>query len=350
MRISYFAACLALAATIAYPAAAAETAAGWLRGPTPEDLLTVWPRDAYKKGYGGKAVIACQVSVQGGLRECAVESESPAGAGFGSAAIALSPQFVMKPATRDGQPVVGAVRIPVIFPTPEIPTGSLLAGAGFYTNLARVSVSDVPWRAAPTYAEVAAAYPRKAREKQIGGRATLNCRFKADGRIGSCDTATEEPKGQGFATAAKSLAGRFVGPATMADGSSTVGMDTQIPFTFAVEMLNSDKRVMGKPQWRAMPSGADFAKVYPAAAVKAGVQGARVAMLCEVGAEGWLTNCSVETEDPQGLGFDQAALALAGSFQVKTWTPEGLPTIGGKIRLPIRYQAPEPEASQPPNP
>ncbi len=341
MKTPCLAASLALAVVIAYPAAAAETAADWLKGPTPEDLMTVWPHDAFKKGYGGKAVIACLVSLQGGLRECSVESESPAGAGFGSAAIALTPQFVMKPATRDGLPVVSAVRIPVIFPTPEIRTGTLLRGAGFYTNMADVNLSDVPWTTAPTYAEVAAAYPEKAREKQVGGRATLSCSFKAEGRIGSCDTVAEEPKGHGFAIAGRALAKSFVGPSTLADGRSTVGMETQVPFTFAVEMLLPDKRVMGKPQWRAMPSGDEFAKAYPAAAAKAGVRAARVVMLCEVGVEGRLTGCSVETEDPKGFGFDQAALGLAGSFQLKTWTPEGLPTIGGKIR----YQAPQPVAA-----
>jgi len=341
MRTPRLAAGLALALAIAYPAAAAETAVDWLKGPTPEDLMTVWPREALKKGYGGRAVIACQVSLQGALRECSVESESPAGAGFGSAAIALTPQFVMKPATRDGRPVVGAVRIPVIFPTPEISTGTLLRGVGVYTSMAGVNLSDVLWSTAPTYAEVAAAYPEKAREKQIGGRATLSCSFKVGGRLGSCDTVAEEPKGRGFASAGRSLAKSFVGPSTLADGRSTVGMETQIPFTFAVEMLAPDKRVMGKPQWRAMPTGAEFAKAYPAAATKAGVQGARVVMLCQVGAEGRLTGCSVESEDPKGFGFDQAALGLAGSFQLKIWTPEGLPAIGGTIRLPIRYQAPQ---------
>lgn len=341
MKTSCLVLSLALAVAIAGPVAAGETAADWLKGPTPEDLLTVWPRDAYKRGYGGKAIIACQVSVQGALRECAVESESPAGAGFGSAAVALTPQFLMKPATRDGIPVVSAVRIPVIFPTPEVPTGTLLRGAGFYTNMARVSLSDIPWTAAPSYAQVAAAYPEKARAKQVGGRATLSCTFKAGGRIGSCDTVAEEPKGHGFAAAAKSLTGNFVGPTTLSDGSDTAGMDMQIPFTFAVEMLVPDKRVMGKPQWRALPTGSDFAKVYPAAAAAAGIQGARVVMLCEVGAEGRLTGCLVESEDPRGLGFDQAALALATAFQVKTWTAEGLPTVGGKIRLPIRYQPPQ---------
>jgi TonB family protein len=346
MKSVYFAAVLAMTVVVGPHAAAADTAANWLKGPTPEDLLSVWPRDAFKKGYGGKAIIACRVTVEGGLRGCTVESETPAGAGFGGAAIALTPQFLMKPAMRDGVPVVGDVRIPVIFPTPDPPTGSLLRGAGFYTNMARVSLSNVAWSAAPSYAQVAAAYPAKARQKQIGGRATLSCTFKAEGRIGSCDTVTEEPKGYGFASAAKSLAGSFVGPSTMTDGSSTVGLHMQIPFAFSVEMLAHDKRVMGKPQWLELPSGADFARTYPTAAVKAGVQGARVVMLCEVVAQGRLDACVVESEDPSALGFGQAGLALAGLFQVKTWTPEGLPTIGGKIRLPIRYQAPQPPASQ----
>lgn len=333
---------LALAVAIAGPVAAAETATDWLKGPTPEDLMTVWPREALKKGFGGRATIACQVSLQGALRDCSVESETPAGSGFGAAAIALTPQFLMKPATRDGQPVVSAVLIPVIFPTPEIATGTLLRGTGLYTNFARANLSNVPWTAAPTYAEVAAAYPEKARARQVGGRATLSCSFKVEGRVGSCQAVAEEPKGLGFGNAARLLAKSFVGPSTMDDGRSTVGMGTQIPFTFSADMLLPDKRVTGKLEWRAMPSVVDVAKAYPAAAMQAKVQGARVVMLCEVGVDGRLTGCSIESEEPKGFGFDQVALGLAGSFQLSIWSPEGLPTIGAKIRLPVRYQAPAP--------
>ncbi len=31
-------------------------------------------------------------------------------------------------------------------------------------------------------------------------------------------------------------------------------------------------------------------------------------------------------------------MALAKDFQVSVWTPEGLPTVGGLVRVPIRYQ------------
>ena len=323
-------------------AQAADTAADWVRRPTPEDLMAVWPTAAWKSGIGGKAVINCKVSVQGALFDCAVESERPAGAGFGAAAIALTPQLLMKPATRDGQPVVSDVRIPLSFVKPDVPTGTLIPGGeGFYSGRSREVLSNVAWEQAPTYAQVAAAYPKKAREKQLGGRVTLSCAFKAGGKVGACDTLKEEPEGQGLAAAAKSLVGEFRGPSTLPDGRSTVGVITQIPFTFAVEMLDPTKRLIGKPRWAALPKGEDVLAGYPKEAAKAGVRDARVIIVCDVAEGGGLAGCALESEDPGGLGFAASALALAAAFEVRPWTAEGLPTIGGRIRIPIRYALPD---------
>ena len=325
-------------------AAPATTPADWLRQPRSEDLLTVWPAEAWKRGMGGKATIACEISVQGALRACVVESESPSGAGFGAAAIALTPQLLMKPATSDGKPVVSAVRIPVNFPTPDVATGTRLPGVGGFSAMSRTSVSGVSWLTAPTYDDVAAAYPAKARAKQVGGRVTLNCSFKSKGRVGDCDVLAEEPKGEGFGSAAKSLVDQFVGPTELADGGSILGVLTQIPFTFSVEMLDADQRVIGKPQWRALPTGDQFLGGYPPEALTAGVHTAKVVMSCGVGAEGKVENCVTTSEQPAGLGFGAAAVAPSSAFQVTAWTAEGLPTIGGKIRVPIRYEVPETEA------
>ena len=340
MSSLYFPAGLALAVAWTSTALAGPVAteATWLKRPRSEDLLSVWPVEAWDRGMGGKATIVCEVSLHGALRACAVESESPSGSGFGQAAIALTPQLLMKPATMDGKPVVSGVRIPMNFPTPEVATGTRLRGVGGFSELTRKSLSNVSWVTAPTYGDVAAAYPAKARAKQIGGRVTLNCSFKSKGRVGDCDVLAEEPKGEGFGAAAKSLVDQFVGPTERDDGSSILGFSTQIPFTFTADMLDADKRVIGKPQWRSLPTGDQFAGGYPAEAVTAGVSAGRVVMS---GGEGKVENCVATSEQPVGLGFGAAAVALSGAFQVTAWTAEGLPTIGGKIRVPIRYEAPE---------
>lgn len=303
--------------------------------------MAVWPRDAWRAGLGGRAVISCQVSVQGALFGCSVVEESPAGAGFGAAAIALTPQFLLKPEIKDGKPVVSGVRIPVNFKAPPIATGSRIPGdRGQSAGLSRLNLTNVAWTAAPTYGQVAAAYPQKAREGAVGGRATLSCKFKAGGQVGSCDTITEEPKGQGFAGAARGLIPHFVGPEKLADGRSTAGSVTQIAFVFTPEMLDPTKRIIGKPQWAALPSGEDFMVGYPRAAADAGVRQARVVLTCTVGDGGQLTDCALTNEEPPGLGFGPAALALSNSFKVRPWTVEGLPSVGGKIKVPIRYELP----------
>jgi hypothetical protein len=247
----------------------------------------------------------------------------------------------MKPAMRDGKPVVSGVSIPINFVAPRTATGSRIPGQGLYAPLMRQVLSNVSWTQAPTYAQVAAAYPLKAREAQVGGRVTLVCKFKEDGRVGGCDALQEEPKRLGFATTAKTLVGEFRGPTVTSDGKSTVGVMTQIPFTFAVEMLDPETRLIGKPRWTALPKGEDVMAGYPNAAVQAGVRQARVVIACDVAPGGRLSGCASEKEEPAGLGFAASALALANAFEVSRWTAEGLPTVGGRIRVPIRYELPE---------
>lgn len=323
-------------------ASAAETPADWLRRPTPEDLLAVWPTKAMENGVGGQATISCQVSLQGALFDCVVVKETPADMGFGRAAIALTPQLLMKPATKDGKPVVSSVRIPVNFSNPGAETGTHIRGDRTSpASIRQTILTNVRWSAAPDYSQVAAAYPPKASATGTGGRATLDCLFKAEGKLGSCDVAIEEPRGQGFAAAARRLTGQFVGPAVMADGRSTAGARTHIPFVFAPEMLDPKRRVIGKPQWAALPSGDAMTSGYPVAAVSAGVKQARVVLRCVAGPGGKLEGCEVQSEEPAALGFGAAALNLGKSFRMQPWTAEGLPVIGGNILVPIRYMSPD---------
>lgn len=308
----------------------------WLRKPTPDQLLAVWPIGAAKQGKKGRGVIDCSVSLQGALFDCNVVSEEPAGSGFGGAALALTPQFLMKPATLNGVPIVAPHhRIGVTFLWPAGSTGAL--------STSRV-ISNVVWREAPTYAEVVAAYPAKARSQGVGGNATLDCILKADGRLRGCSVLGETPNGMGFGAAATSLSDLFVGPLSLGDGTSIKGASVQIPVTFPLAMTTSTKPMTGKPRWTAGPAAEDLAGAIPAAAVTAGVKTARVKMSCTVIRGGAVADCAVVSEEPSGLGFGAATLGLAKGIRVSIWTSEGLPTVGGGVTVPIRYEIPPPAA------
>lgn len=89
------------------------------------------------------------------------------------------------------------------------------------------------------------------------------------------------------------------------------------------------------PEWLERPTGADFARHYPPAALKEGI-GGRVQLNCIVLADGRL-NCEVLNEEPQGHGFGDAALAVAQAFRMAQTSPDGQPTEGGRVRIPLRF-------------
>ena len=45
----------------------------------------------------------------------------------------------------------------------------------------------------------------------------------------------------------------------------------------------------------------------------------------------------VESETPQDLGYAAAAMTLTPQFRLAVWTDEGLPTVGGTVRIPLRF-------------
>ncbi len=340
--------CLALASATALSTAAlaADTIvhATWLTRPNAEDLLGVWPAEALKRGRGGKAVLSCTVTTTGALVECQVASETPAGSGFGQAAISLTPQFVMSPATRNGVPFNEAgVKVGINFDGAGPETGSRIGGQMSMAPLPDRAISDVPWIAAPTYDQVVAAYPQKARDKGVAGRVVMSCVFKSDGHLTGCSTVREEPDGYGFSSAARGLVAHFAAPTSLG-GRPVRAATTQLAIAFEPKMLDPNHPTVGKPQWTVLPEAADFQAGYPKAALAANVLKGRAVVSCVVAAEGRLTDCSVASEEPAGLGFGAAATAIAPGFRMGIWTPDGLPTVGARIKAPIRYERPEAEA------
>ncbi len=311
--------------------------ADWLKRPSSEDLLSVWPTEALRRSIGGKATISCTVTVQGTLRACQVVAETPQGAGFGGAALTLSRQFLMRPARENGVPVETVVSIPINFAAPSPETGSYLKPKFDPPQKRDRVYSRIPWKLAPSLDDMLAAYPAKARAAKIGGSVSLDCRLNKTGGISGCDILREEPRGYGFAVAARSMKDRFSGPLVDSQGETLASARVTLAFVFPVGALDGSAPGIGRPEWTALPSAADMAAVMPAAAVKVGAYKARVVMECQVVAEGALSGCVAQTETPSGLGYGDAAIRLSSAFRLSVWTDEGLPSIGGKVRVPIRF-------------
>lgn len=98
------------------PAEPAEiTQPRWLETPNGADFARHYPRRALERERGGRVVLDCVVAATGRLG-CAIASETPAGWGFGEAALRISESFRMSPLLENGQPAEGGrVRVPIAF-------------------------------------------------------------------------------------------------------------------------------------------------------------------------------------------------------------------------------------------
>jgi TonB family protein len=311
-----------------------DTPPNFAARPKAAQIVSVYPAKARATGVDGDAMIQCIVTVNGGLRRCVVISEKPENLDFGRAALALAPQFLMKPATKGGRAVESAVNIPIHFPGVGTRTGSFIPGD---RNPSQRLAANVPWREAPTYDDLIAVYPEGAKNRNLGGRAILNCVFGEAGRLERCSVLNESPSGQKFGEAARRLMSRFLGPERYADGVPTNGSSTQIGFTFNPKMLERRDAIVS-PKWISTPSVEQMNAVFPAKAKVESITSSRVALDCKVAPAGTLTGCTVASETPGGYGFGQAALQLVPLFRMPVWSEEGAPVVGASLRLPLRYE------------
>ncbi len=103
----------------------------WIKKPTGDDLVAVYPAEAVAKGLGGDVLMTCDVGVDGRLNGCAIVRATVSGdsgaapmadPGFGAATLELAKLFQMEPTNLQGAPTAGTViRIPVRFRLPQAP-------------------------------------------------------------------------------------------------------------------------------------------------------------------------------------------------------------------------------------
>jgi protein TonB len=90
----------------------------WVRLPSAAEVAAAYPPAAKAKRVAGDVSLACTLDADGWLRACKVASETPAGQGFGQAALTLASAFRMSPLTAGGDSVEGRpVEAPIHFST-----------------------------------------------------------------------------------------------------------------------------------------------------------------------------------------------------------------------------------------
>jgi hypothetical protein len=240
--------------------------------------------------------------------------------------------------TRDGVAVGGAqVNIPISF----------IGGPFKVANTATFRIArSLPWGETPTAAAMASAFPRQIIGRVPYGHVVLRCQLTDKGKLYKCATASEEPRGYGFASAAQNLVKDF----RIVDDPRAVGraenLWVDLPFDFRDPGRPQPPVEILDPQWLRTADPAMAGRLFPEEAAKAGFKTGVATLACGVAHGGALTDCQVESESPPGLGFGKAALAIAGVLMMNPWTAQGVPVDGAHIRLPIRVNL----AGEPPAP
>jgi TonB family protein len=183
------------------------------------------------------------------------------------------------------------------------------------------------WERGPTHAEIAKVYPPNA---DGDGKAMLDCKVTAEGMLSTCIIADEEPIGQGFGSAALTLAPLFK---VSAQGLKARPADDR--GVTVIVLFRRPQRVatITNPDWVKVPDGKALERYFPPGASSTG----RAVMECTVQLDGTLADCSVVSEDPPDQGFGAALLKMAKSFKMKPETKDGLPVGGAKVTIPLRF-------------
>ena len=171
----------------------------WVELPNSSDLFAAYPAQAKVESLGGRVALNCLINWDGGLVDCAIASQDPAGKGFGEAGLVLAAKFRMQTSFTDGSSAVGTrLTIPIRF-VPETHDANVAAARGI-----RFAEATPEFR---KFGGPGPYYPDRAARAGASGVVLLDCEAEAGtGKLARCAVAAETPQLYEFGVAALKMA------------------------------------------------------------------------------------------------------------------------------------------------
>jgi hypothetical protein len=225
-------------------------------------------------------------------------------------------------------------------------------------------VSDPAWVRTPTSAELAALYPEEARKARKGNGVIADCVISAAGALDPCKIDDELRPGQGFGPATLAALKLFQMAPTTQEGRSVAGLRIALrqawtppspgaaegPVQTLVLSISSGSSadatsalpppapwIIRSPDWTRLPTGDEFADLFPDGARAKGISGEAV-IQCKAAPDGALTDCVMLREAPLGLGFGAATLKSARHFRMRPTLADGKTVDGAIVLIPVKWQ------------
>lgn len=216
------------APTLAAPAAPQAGPPQAAQPPSAADaVLAFYPPAAKAAGVEGSAVIRCGHDEHLAVKDCVLVSETPAGQGFGAAALAMA-------ARAPDNPKLDFPDEPAK-PPQEVEIRFSLRPPAISPDVTRMAhtIGQPAIVTKPTTAQIQAAYPVRALDNQIEGDAFMDCVVMVDGKLTGCRIAGESPTGFGFGQAALDLAADYQLKPRYLDGEPNGGAQVRLGVRFS---------------------------------------------------------------------------------------------------------------------
>ncbi|WP_337185708.1 hypothetical protein [Phenylobacterium sp.] len=355
------------AVLIAASGAAAQMrdATPWSEAPGRERIAQAHPLLAAELRISGEAVLSCTVEAHGRPADCEVLRESPAGWGFGFAALSLAPYFKFQRYGADtGSSGPRRVDLPVPFPAPPIGDGPPVNTQAVETSSAGERAQRLYRAARPDFQHYDSMLARLGRLTDLpmpGVDPILKARVLAALREAT-DTSHETflahaavPFAEGMTSAQldasiafyESSAGRKLARVHPLSSSTMRSVRTSFLLAWRYAIAEELCRRIAcaddvsndpaEPAWSRSPTIDQIARSGPTLGQRTGIQGV-VRLACKPAPDGAIMGCRVVSERPSGLGYADAALSLTPYYQLAS---DSLPP--GEIYPVVRFAARRPE-------